>query len=54
MQEVSDAVTATKAPELRAISHAFFIVLIVSGTSNRYPSTTNMFVLQIELAKEES
>lgn len=54
MQEVSEAVTATKAPELLAISHAFVIVLIVSGSSNKYPSTTNMFVLHNALAKEES
>ena len=54
MQEISDAVTATKAPKLRATSHAFDMDLIVSGNSNRYPSTMSTSVLQIELAKEES
>lgn len=54
MQETSDAVTATTAPLLRASSHAFVIVLIVSGSSNRYPSTTSIFVLQTVLAKHGS
>lgn len=54
MQETSEAVTATRAPLLRAYSHAFVIVLIVSGSSNRYPSTTNIFVFDIKLAKHGS
>lgn len=54
MQETSDAVTATITPLLRASSHALVIDLIVSGSSNRYPSTTNMFVLEIMLAKPGS
>ena len=51
MQETSDAVTATRAPHLRASSHALVIVLIVSGSSNKYPSTTSMFVFETMLAK---
>lgn len=54
MQETSEAVTATRAPLLLASIHAFVIVLIVSGSSNRYPSTTSMFVLETALAKEVS
>ena len=54
MQETSEAVTATKAPLLRAFRHAFVIVLIVSGSSNRYPSTTSMLVLVTALAKDVS
>jgi len=54
MQETSEAVIATKAPLLRAFSHALVIVLIVSGSSNKYPSTISMLVLETALAKDAS
>lgn len=54
MQETSDAVTATRVPLWRASSHAFVIVLIVFGSSNKYPSTTSIFVLETMLARDGS
>lgn len=54
MQVTSDAVMATRAPHLRASSQAIAIVLIVSGNSNKYPSTINILVLDIKLAKHGS
>ena len=54
MQETSDAVTATRAPRSWASSQALTIVLAVSGSSNKYPSTTSTFVFEMRLSSDES
>lgn len=54
MQDTSEAVTAMSVPLLRACSHAFKIVFLVCGSSNKYPSMTITLAFDIRLAKHGS